>query len=480
MTSWSDVLSDKHNGEPRGEYRTGPSSGGTPYATAALERECREVAEAPEGTRNDRLNRAAFAVFQLVAGGELAESDAWSELRASGKACGLGDHEIDATISSGAKAGTGKPRQAPPRPDRVTHDDPSERIVLPRTAGNTEPLGEQDPGFDPGPDPEVTEPTLPALLRYRFLSMADLFAQVVAELGREKPRAGVSTGNAELDIATGGFRSGHITVFGAKQGFGKTTYGNFIKLLGGQHGYRVIVIAGEDPAIMYGKRFLAAVANLNALLLRDNQCRKDDWRRITDAQSKASTKPFFWRTDGAPAEKVAGVIRAIGSEEQIDLVIVDYLQCIQSRKQLERRNEVTFVLRLLCDSIRSINAAGLVFSQLRRTERTEPELEDLKESGDIEIFADHVLLGWKSNVGTEDNPNVQRWIKLAKNKDGTEAEEIGKQNQTWDRKTASFQFTGPTRRAPAGYESPDDFSDLDAPPPNYQDVDNEAIDGRYT
>jgi hypothetical protein len=41
------------------------------YAKAALERECKNVAAAQPGTRNDALNTAAFNLFQLVAGGSL-------------------------------------------------------------------------------------------------------------------------------------------------------------------------------------------------------------------------------------------------------------------------------------------------------------------------------------------------------------------------------------------------------------------------
>ena len=47
---------------------------GTPYGLAALQDEIDVLASTPEGSRNDQLNRAAFALGQLIAGGELAES----------------------------------------------------------------------------------------------------------------------------------------------------------------------------------------------------------------------------------------------------------------------------------------------------------------------------------------------------------------------------------------------------------------------
>lgn len=85
----------------------------TPYGQKALEEEARSVATAPEGTRNDRLNLAAFSLGQLVAGGELDEWDARNALVSAARACGLPDKEAEATIKSGFGDGQGQARSAP-------------------------------------------------------------------------------------------------------------------------------------------------------------------------------------------------------------------------------------------------------------------------------------------------------------------------------------------------------------------------------
>ncbi len=87
--------------------------GTSPYGKAALEEEINGVAVAPEGTRNDSLNRAAFALGQLVAGGEVDQSDAWRSLEAAALASGLTISETNKTIHSGFAAGLGEPRKAP-------------------------------------------------------------------------------------------------------------------------------------------------------------------------------------------------------------------------------------------------------------------------------------------------------------------------------------------------------------------------------
>jgi hypothetical protein len=88
----------------------------TPYAQRALEDETSAVAAAPEGTRNDRLNTAAFSLGQLVAGGELSERDAIAALEDAASACGLPEREAAATIRSGLTSGMDNPRTAPERP----------------------------------------------------------------------------------------------------------------------------------------------------------------------------------------------------------------------------------------------------------------------------------------------------------------------------------------------------------------------------
>jgi hypothetical protein len=75
------------------------------YAAAALEAEADRVARAPVGTRNDTLNRAAFALGRMVGAGML---DAWAvrrELEEAALYAGLGRTETRRTISSGMTAG---------------------------------------------------------------------------------------------------------------------------------------------------------------------------------------------------------------------------------------------------------------------------------------------------------------------------------------------------------------------------------------
>lgn len=83
------------------------------YAQAVLTAETDRVARAPKGTRNDTLNRAAFALGRLAAAALLDPREAAQSLEAAAQFAGLGRAETRRTIRSGMSAG----RRAPFTPD---------------------------------------------------------------------------------------------------------------------------------------------------------------------------------------------------------------------------------------------------------------------------------------------------------------------------------------------------------------------------
>ncbi len=110
------------------------------YARAALERECADVAAAPEGTRNPRLNEAAFNLGQLVGGGVLREDDVRAALLAAASDCRLPNREAIKTVNSGIAGGMKHPRRAPEREPRNGYAATTPRALA--TPPEPEPWGE--------------------------------------------------------------------------------------------------------------------------------------------------------------------------------------------------------------------------------------------------------------------------------------------------------------------------------------------------
>jgi hypothetical protein len=152
------------------------------YARRALEDEVTNVATAPPGNspgsgRNVQLNRSAFALGQLVAGGELPRGLVEQELLAAAEHCGLvnddGVHATEKTIQSGLTAGERQPRQAP---------EPTEAPQLLITRRTVDPVTgevlEEDDGFQYLPP--LTRPRgrkLPPLCRPEGVSLPPLIRE---------------------------------------------------------------------------------------------------------------------------------------------------------------------------------------------------------------------------------------------------------------------------------------------------------------
>lgn len=106
------LIAEKHGGKlPNGKPSLSPKSVKA-WAKAALAAECTAVRLAPEGTRNNTLNRAAFKLGQIVAVGDLDVETTVNELYRAAAQLTATDGEAATlrTIYSGLNAGMANPR----------------------------------------------------------------------------------------------------------------------------------------------------------------------------------------------------------------------------------------------------------------------------------------------------------------------------------------------------------------------------------
>ena len=131
------------------------------YASAAVERECGAIATAQDGVRNETLNRAAFSLGQLVAGGLVDEGEVSARLLAAALASGLPRQEAEKTIASGLTAGLQEPRTMP---------ESDARKAASNGSGVTEAGGNYlGAGGSPILDPRNPLPSARALVAARFM-----------------------------------------------------------------------------------------------------------------------------------------------------------------------------------------------------------------------------------------------------------------------------------------------------------------------
>jgi hypothetical protein len=145
--------------------RPAGGASGQGYADTALTREVDAVRSAPPGARNHVLNKAAFSLGQLVAGGELDETTVISALTEAARQAGLDEREIPKTINSGLSKGKLNPRAVPRT--QILRGVYETREQAAHSWQEPEPL--EGDGEPPGPFPLDA---LPAMMREFVVALA--------------------------------------------------------------------------------------------------------------------------------------------------------------------------------------------------------------------------------------------------------------------------------------------------------------------
>lgn len=197
------------------------------WAQRALEAETAAVLAAPEGTRNDRLNTAAFNLGQIVAGGGLGQGAVQAHLERAATGAGLRGPEIAATIASGLRAGAASPRRPreTERPQLVSAAGRpvyAESAPAVRQADYDRPTLDMLAGAPPGAMPDVTA--------HAGGVLAETFAYVAEGMRRDWPEAAFVIALQVVGIVIGRnyetwtrLRSNLYTVALAESGFSKSS-----------------------------------------------------------------------------------------------------------------------------------------------------------------------------------------------------------------------------------------------------------------
>ncbi|HLZ59429.1 MAG TPA: replicative DNA helicase [Ktedonosporobacter sp.] len=139
------------------------------------------------------------------------------------------------------------------------------------------------------------------------------------------------------------------------------------------------------------QRLLSMDAGVDQQRLRTGWIEDDEWERIIGAMDTLS-KANIWIDDtaGISTMEMRSKARRLQAEHGVDLIIVDYLQLMQSspgeRKRQENRvQEVSEISRTLKGLARELNVPVMALAQLSRTveqrQSKVPQLSDLRESG---------------------------------------------------------------------------------------------------
>lgn len=258
----------------------------------------------------------------------------------------------------------------------------------------------------------------------------DLSVEIKTAIERTKRRAagdlsdlGFLTGIEDLDKLVR-LRNGELVVIGARPGSGKTVLLNQIRLntILGQ-GLRTGFISLEMSSEQLADRCVASLAGISMNHIQGReQINENDLSLVVGVGDlMPEGKNFTHYKPDMTIKSIRSVARSWKRKHDIDILILDYTQLIESdheKKKGNRAEAVAEMSRGMKLMAKELQIPIVAASQLNRDaeECDRPGMRHLRESGAIEQDADIVLL--LSQMDQKDEVNQRTLCQVEKNRNG--------------------------------------------------------------
>jgi len=285
-----------------------------------------------------------------------------------------------------------------------------------------------------------------------FESIHDILKRTLQEIvdisKGKKERNVVRTGFPLLDKAIGGLRPGSLIIVAARPAMGKSAFViNIATNTAINYNTHVAFFSLEMSKTEIGNRILASRSSVSTYALQSADIKEHDWDQISKAMTLLSPAPFYIDDrSGINTIEMMAKCRQLKNENKLGLIIVDYLQLMNSagnRNSGNRQQEISEISRSLKIMAKELDVPVIALSQLSRgaeyREDRRPLLADLRDSGAIEQDADMVMFIYRDKYydNTGEKPEIEdAEIILAKNRQGETKTVMVK---WWARKTLFFE-----------------------------------------
>ena len=253
----------------------------------------------------------------------------------------------------------------------------------------------------------------------KLFSSAELLNTILLELKKKSlspTLPGLPSGFYDLDSLTQGFQKSDLIIIAGRPSMGKTALSLNIALNVIKNSKLPVLIFSLEMSkeqIMY--RLLAMETNISQMRLKSGKIYQNDWLKLNKIIKILSKLPFFIDdTSDLSIQDIRSKIKTLIFEQtQIGLIIIDYLQLMQSSKlKIENRvQELSVITRSLKNIAREFNIPIIALSQLSRNVENRidkrPILSDLRESGSIEQDSDLVLMLYRTKYYNSNQINEQ-------------------------------------------------------------------------
>lgn len=230
-------------------------------------------------------------------------------------------------------------------------------------------------------------------------------------------KKGIPTGFIDIDKRMGGLRGSELIILAARPGMGKSAFAlNIATHVAKDEKIPVLIFNLEMGKDQLTDRIICSECFIDSRKYREGKLNDEDWTKLANGISLFSEAPIYIDDNSSiTISEIRSKCRKMQDENEIGLVIIDYLQLITpSNKKNSRVEEVAEISRTLKLIAKELDIPIIALSQLSRANEKrgdnekKPMLSDLRDSGSIEQDADIVLFIHREDYykETPENKNI--------------------------------------------------------------------------
>lgn len=235
---------------------------------------------------------------------------------------------------------------------------------------------------------------------------------------------GLETGLQDLDSFLQGLKNSDFMILAARPSMGKTAFAlNIASYLSIKKDTPVAFFSLEMSSNQLIHRIFSSYGLIPLFNLKSGNLDDAHTQKLIKVSNKLSQSKLIINDEISNLMSLRSIARKLKRENDIKLIIIDYLQLLEGTRRENRNLEISEISRSLKILAKELDIPIIALSQLSRSVESrqvkKPMLSDLRESGSLEQDADIVMFLYREdyyNPETE-NKNITDVI-IAKNRNG--------------------------------------------------------------
>ena len=232
--------------------------------------------------------------------------------------------------------------------------------------------------------------------------------------------SGTPTDFYELDAMLNGLQKSDLIILAARPAMGKTAFAlNIAQNVALRAKVPVAIFSLEMSKDQLVQRMLCSEAEIDSQRVKTGNMQSKDWEKLADAMNAFAQAPIYIDdTSGCTITDIRAKCRRLKmAEKNLGLILIDYLQLMESSGKEDRMQQISAISRGLKILAKELDVPVIALSQLSRAveSRTDkrPMLSDLRESGSIEQDADIVMFIYRDEYYRKADGEEEEVVKAA-------------------------------------------------------------------